>query len=174
LPGLFCWPLLDRERSIAHNDNDNQFQLGGRVKKDREKFVRYLESQELKYTRPREVIVEAFLKSCKHLGVDELFVLAKKVDRSIGYATVHRTMRLLKEAGLARELDFGEGKKRYEHLVADHHDHFICLKCNRVIEFFDPVIEKRQEALCRQRKFKNQSHRLQIFGVCKDCNEKGS
>ena len=83
------------------------------------------------------------MKREEHTTAEELYGIVKKRDRTIGQATVYRVVRLLCEAGLAREVDFGDGVMRYEHLYEHkHHDHLICRSCGRTVEVCDPVIEK--------------------------------
>lgn len=141
--------------------------------KELEIFEGFLAEKNLKLTSQRKAVLETFLKNEKHLAVDDLFALVKKEHPEIGYATVSRTLKLIKEAGLAREVDFGEGKKRFEHLLGHkHHDHLICLNCGREIEVVDAEIERRQEALARRHGLTPLHHRLEIFGICSSCSRK--
>jgi len=136
-------------------------------------FEDFLVQKELKYTSRREIILEIFLKTERHMSPDELYDLVKKKDSGIGFATVYRTLKLIKEAGLGREVDFGDGKKRFEHCFEHkHHDHLICIKCGKALEVADDRIEKLQEALVKRHKFNPVHHRLEIFGYCKDCDKK--
>ena len=78
------------------------------------------------------------------------------------------------EAGIAGEVDFGERIMRYELKYGhEHHDHLICLKCGKYIEAMDPKIERLQKRLCERFGFIPQKHRMEIFGVCKECQKKG-
>ena len=94
----------------------------------------------------------------------------KKKDSSIGHATVFRTVRLLVKAGIANEVDFGGKTKKYEvKYECKHHDHLVCSKCGKLIEVVDQEIEILQDKMCEKYDFLPKSHRLEIFGVCKDC-----
>ena len=136
-------------------------------------FNNHLKSKGLKITAPRQLIVDCFLRTTKHVSAEDLYRIARREDPRIGYATVHRTLKLLKEAGIARALDFGDGMKRYERSLGQkHHDHFVCEKCGNIIEFFDPAIEKQQEKLCKKHKFIGTTHVMKIFGVCKKCQRR--
>ena len=73
------------------------------------------------------------------------------------------------EAGLAREVRFGDGLARYEHAADAHHDHLICENCGRNIEVVDSQIEELQDALARKHGFKPTFHRLYLYGICPDC-----
>ena len=133
-------------------------------------FIDYLKKRDLKLTDQRKIILDVFLKTERHLSVEDLYSIAKKRDTSIGQATVFRTLKLLCEADIAKEVDLGDGKKRYEHKYGhEHHDHLVCLECGRFIETMDPNIEKLQEELCRKHGFKPRRHKMQIFGICKKC-----
>lgn len=140
------------------------------MKKEIEIFEDFLKNQGLKYTAQRRSVLEAFLRSEEHLSADELYSIIKKKDPAIGYATIHRTLKHIKEAGLAREVEFGDRKKRYEHMWGhQHHDHLVCIKCGRCVEILDPKIEQLQEKLARKHGFEEVRHRLEIFGYCRDC-----
>src|SRR3989339_514380 len=143
------------------------------MKKEADVFFEFLVGKGLKFTSQRKIILNIFLNTEDHLSVDDLFVLSRREDETIGYATVHRTLKLIKESGLAREVDFGEKRKRFEHLFGHkHHDHLICTKCGDAIEVFDPKIEKLQEKLAQKYGFKPSFHRMEIFGLCKKCGKR--
>jgi len=133
-------------------------------------FIDYLKKKDLKLTGQREIILDVFLKTERHLSVEDLYNIAKKKDLSIGQATVFRTLKLLCEADIAKEVDLGDGKKRYEHKYGhEHHDHLVCLGCGRFIEAVDFKIERLQGDLCRKHRFLPQRHKMEIFGICKKC-----
>ncbi|MCC7345722.1 MAG: transcriptional repressor [Deltaproteobacteria bacterium] len=129
---------------------------------------RYLDEHGMKHTRQREIIVGEFLKSNKHLQIEELLNQVKKIEPSIGYVTVYRTLMLLKECGLAHQRHFGDGKSLFEK-AGDHHDHMICIKCGSINEFEDDRIEKLQEQVAKRINFKIVSHRHEIYGCCSRC-----
>ena len=84
-------------------------------------------------------------------------------------ATVYRTMKLLVEAGIAHERRFEDSLTCYERADAEHHDHLICTACNKIIEFEDPEIEERQEAVAAKYGFRISNHRLELYGLCAEC-----
>jgi len=140
---------------------------------EKEIFHEHLKRTRLKRTDQRDLILDVFISTEGHVSVEELYDLVKKKDASVGFTTVYRTMKLMAEAGLAHEVRFTDGRARYEHEYNhDHHDHFICNKCNSVIEFYSAEIEKLQEEIARQHNFKIQDHSHRIFGVCGNCQEK--
>lgn len=153
-------------------DIDFHFQLGynSLMPDSQEIFKNILKSKNFKITAPRQLIVDCFLKTSEHVSAEDLYEIAKRKDPRIGYATVHRTLKLMTEAGIARVVDFGDGKKRFERAVGQaHHDHFVCEKCGKIIEFFDAKLEAEQEKICRRYCFTGKTHVMKIFGVCKKC-----
>lgn len=141
--------------------------------KERSIFEAYIKRKKLKHSDQRYKILEAFLKSKRHLAVDELYALVKKTFPRVGYATIYRTLRLLCECGICRELKLDDRISRYERLYGNtHHDHLICQQCGRFIEVFDPEIEKLQEKLARKEGFTITRHRLEMYGLCSNCSRK--
>ncbi len=136
-------------------------------------FLNFLKAKGLKLTKQREVILDCFLKSEKHLSTEDLYQIVRKKDSSVGQATVFRTLKLLSEAGIAREIDLGDKRMKFEHKYKHkHHDHLCCLDCGTVIEFENKNIEKLQEAVCRENKFSLFTHSLRILGLCNKCKSK--
>ena len=138
--------------------------------KEKAVFEKYLADKGLKHSKPRELIIQTFLGMEKHITVEDLWGAVKKKCPSVGYATVYRTMKLLYESGLCREIRFEDGTTRYEHLYGhEHHDHLICTQCGRFVEVVDSGIEKLQERLMRRYGFLPQSHRMNLYGICRKC-----
>jgi len=141
--------------------------------KEKEIFIDFLKSKGLKLTKQREQILAVFLKTEKHLSVEELYDIVKRQDSTIGQATVFRTLKLLCEADIACQIELGDRRVRFEHKYGHgHHDHLICIKCDGLIEAMDPQIEKLQNVLCKRFGFRPVSHKLQIFGICRKCSQK--
>lgn len=137
-------------------------------------FGEYISRNGLKNTPQRRVIVEVFFKQGKHLTTEELYNVVRETDANIGQATVYRTLKLLCEAGLAKEQHFGESTARYEPIEDDsHHDHLICTACGKNIEVIDEDIERLQEDLAKRHGFSLTSHRMILFGVCAGCRNGG-
>lgn len=142
------------------------------MKKEFQVLDKFIASKGLRHTPQREMILETFLSTERHISCDELYKLVKKKNKNIGYTTVYRTMKLFSESGLCGEIDFGDGILRFEHQYGhQHHDHLICLKCGRFIEVMKPGIEKMQDRLVKEHKFVPLRHKLQIFGVCQKCQK---
>lgn len=135
-------------------------------------FEDFIKKQHLKKTPQRILIADVFFKSQGHLSVEDLYDQVKIVDHSVGQATVYRTLKLLCEAKLAKEVHFGDGVARYEHQDgAHHHDHLICSQCGKNIEVLDENIERLQEELAQRYDFRLTSHRMYLYGLCSQCQK---
>jgi Fur family transcriptional regulator, ferric uptake regulator len=141
-----------------------------RLSEQQEVFLTHLRKQGLKRTSQRDLILEVFLSTEEHLSSEDLHRLVRKQDPSVGQTTVYRTLKLLSEAGLAREVRFGDGRTHYEHnYKLEHHDHMICSECGRIIEFFSPELEAIQDAMAARHRFVVTSHLLRMIGICVEC-----
>lgn len=131
---------------------------------------RYMTERGLKHTRQRSLIVETFFRGGGHLSVDEILNTVQRQDARVSVATVYRTMKLLAECGLAQPRDFGDGSTRYEPAAGrGHHDHLICTRCGRIIEFENHRIEELQRTVARRHGFMVTSHKLELYGLCSTC-----
>ena len=138
-------------------------------REEKEVFAAYLIKNRLKRSEQREVILDTFLRSERHLSVDDLLQLVQKRRSDIGRTTVYRTLKLLQSAGLAHELVL-QGQTRFEReYKRQHHDHFICKSCGEIFEFSSAEIERIQDEIAAEIGFVIDGHRHQIFGYCRDC-----
>ncbi len=136
-------------------------------------FTDFLAKKNLRDTSQRELILDEFLRREQHISAEELYDIVKQRDRTIGQATVYRGLKLLCEAGLAREVDFGDGTMRYEHEFGhEHHDHLACTSCGKMIEVLDPAIETLQKALAEKYGFRLSNHEMYLYGTCSECQGK--
>jgi Fur family transcriptional regulator, ferric uptake regulator len=135
-------------------------------------FMEYLQDHKLKLTPHRQLILDIFLDNEGHRSAEDIYRMVREKDPRIGYTTVYRTMKILADCGLARSIDLADGITRYEHLYNhEHHDHMICMECGNSIEFYKPEIETLQDEASAQLGFKVLDHKLQIYGLCKDCRK---
>ena len=126
----------------------------------------YLADKRLNTTAQREAIVEQFFRSPEHISIEELLTRVRRRHPKVGYATVYRTLKLLVDAALASERQFGDGQARYE-VAGDHHDHLICAKCGLILEFEDDEIERLQERIAlRLGGFTVVRHRHELYALC--------
>ena len=118
----------------------------------------------------RELIVNVFLRQQGHLSADDLVGLIRSEDERISRATVYRTLQWMVEAGIARKVDFGEGRFRFEHSYRHpRHFHLICKTCNRSYEFLSSDIEGLMEEVATARGFTARQSVVQIYGTCEEC-----
>ena len=133
-------------------------------------LARYLEEHNLKHTKQREAILEVFLEAKGHVSTDQLYQSVRDAHPHIGFTTLYRTMRLLCDAGLANERHFDDGITRYE-IEHEHHDHLVCTKCGKIIEFECQMIETTQMEIAARYGFRVLRHRHELYGHCADCRE---
>ena len=139
---------------------------------EQEIFLKHIQKQGLKRTAQRDLILDVFLRTEGHLSGEDLYQLVRKEDPTVGRTTIYRTLRLLTDSGLAREVRFGDGRAHYEHNYKhQHHDHMICSDCGRIIEFYSPELEAIQDAMAAKHKFELTSHLLRMIGVCWQCRQ---
>jgi Fur family ferric uptake transcriptional regulator len=140
------------------------------MSEEQEVFLQHIQKKGLKRTAQRDLILDTFLHTEEHLSSEDLYRLVQRHDPTIGQTTVYRTLKLLSEAGLAREVRFGDGITHYEHNYKhQHHDHMICSECGRIIEFFSAELEAIQDAMAAKHRFQVTQHLLRIIGVCAEC-----
>ena len=123
-----------------------------------------------KRSSKREQIVNVFLRQEGHLSADDLVDLIRRDDQQISRATVYRTLQWMVEAGIARKVDFGEGRFRFEHSYRQpRHFHLICKTCHRSFEFLSSDIEALVEEVAVARSFTASQSVVQIYGTCEEC-----
>jgi Fur family ferric uptake transcriptional regulator len=118
----------------------------------------------------RDSIVNIFLQQKGHLSADDLYDLVRRNEPGIGRATVYRTLQWMVDANIARKVDFGEGRSRYEPSYRHpRHFHLVCTQCHRSSEFLSSDVESLMEEVASARGFTADRSVLQIFGTCEDC-----
>ncbi|MGH7780919.1 MAG: Fur family transcriptional regulator [Candidatus Binataceae bacterium] len=136
-------------------------------------FHSRLKDRGLKSTGQRDDIARVFFGIGRHISAEELYAEVKKINPHVGYATIYRTLRLLRECDLLQERHFDEGQARYEAMGERHHDHFICERCGKIIEFENDSIERLQEMVARELKAELRRHKMELYGICADCLTRG-
>ncbi len=136
-------------------------------------FRNYLRKKGLKFTRERLIIFNGIISISKHFDADSLCEFLKGRNKNISRASVYRTIPLLVKSGLITESLRCNNKFSYELTFGRrHHDHMVCVKCGRIIEFYDARIEKLQNEVCKKRGFEPLRHKLGIKGYCRACLSK--
>ncbi|ADE14058.1 ferric-uptake regulator [Nitrosococcus halophilus Nc 4] len=139
-----------------------------------------MESQDLrkaglKVTLPRLKVLEILENSSqRHMSAEDVYKALLEQGEEIGLATVYRVLTQFEAAGLVSRHHFEGGQSSTGHSVfemdsGEHHDHLLCVRCGKIEEFVDEVIEKRQEELARKAGFDMTDHSLYIYGICADC-----
>jgi len=138
--------------------------------KDTPQFFSYIKDRGLKWTPEREKVFEETLRMGGHFEVEDLAYRLRKKGSRVSKATVYRTLPLLVKAGLIKEVIHGEKHHHYEHIDGKSvHDHLICLKCGKIVEFAEESLREIEERICQKHHFQPQKTVVEIFGYCKNC-----
>ncbi len=138
-------------------------------------FKTLLKLNNLKYTTQRELILKIIYDNDGHFTPEDIYNLIKEShpEVKLGIATVYRTLTLLEDENIVNSISFGTQGKKYEFGITNHHDHLVCLKCGNIEEFYDELIEERQEEIAKKFNFKMSNHVMKITGTCSACQAKG-
>lgn len=127
----------------------------------------------LKATLPRLKILKFLEESdVRHMSAEDVYKAMLESGDEVGLATIYRVLTQFEAAGLVTRHHFEEGHSVFELAQGEHHDHILCVKCGRVDEFMDPVIEERQLRIAQDKGYDITDHALYIYGVCPDCQKK--
>ena len=127
----------------------------------------------LKATLPRLKILEIMEASQKrHLSAEDIYKSLLESGEDVGLATVYRVLTQFESAGLVSRHHFEGGISVFELNQGEHHDHILCVKCGKVDEFVDEIIEQRQRTIAENAGFSMTDHCLYIYGICADCQKK--
>ena len=152
--------------SMVEGD-DAEVQAAERLQRLHESLHAYMRKHGLRSTAQRRLVTDVFFQAEGHFSIEELLAQVRLVEPKVGYATVYRTLKLLKESGLAHERRFGDGVSRFEvDAGGEHHDHLICTECGEIVEFEDHEIERLQDELAKTKGFVLTRHVHELYGVC--------
>lgn len=144
-----------------------------------EKFTAFAATRGLRMTKQRLAIINAAFSTTEHYTAEDLLTMAKAIDRSVSRATVYRSLPILVESGLLKEMDFGRDHKYYDPNFIDHpnHSHLICVDCDKIIEFADPRLEEIQNRIAygmgfvptmRNTKLEARCNQFKRLGTCRN------
>jgi Fur family ferric uptake transcriptional regulator len=137
-----------------------------------EVFRRFLKSQELKITRQREILLRRIFEREEHFSAESLEDRVK--GDGISKATIYRTLQLLVDAELVREVALGDDRRVYEHVFGhEPHDHIICVDCKKVFEFEATEIAKTERVIAKRLGFTPVGHQLRIEATCEELRQSG-
>ena len=142
------------------------------MQRDVQEFMKRLKARRQRLTTQRKKIVGKIFSTHGHFSADDILHELRKDGYRASRATVYRTLALLTECNLLETIDIEKGYKLYEHVLGHrHHDHLICTKCGRIVEFSNDALEDLQNEISRRMDFRPISHSLKIYGVCSKCRQ---
>jgi len=150
----------------------------------RQKIYDYIEKKGLRKTVQREAIIQAAFSTVEHYTAEDLIAMARAIEPSVSRATVYRTLPLLVESGQLKEIDLGKDHKTYDPNFVNrpHHNHLICVDCQKVVEFEDHYMETLEDCISKRLGFSPAAKTVRIeatcdklkkFGGCENKTKKG-
>ena len=142
----------------------------------KQRCLAFIAKKNLRMTSQRMVIIDTAFSTDQHFTAEQLLEWSRERDKSVSRATVYRTLPLLTESGLIREVDFGKDYKFYDPNYADHpnHNHLICQDCEKIVEFESEKIARLEDEISHKLGFSVKTQRLQITGTCEELKRLGA
>lgn len=139
---------------------------------EKEQLQKLFKQENIERFEDRFKVYEAFLKTERHVTIDELARLLRQKDHHYDFDFIENTLELMCHFGFARANRFENGPIRYEHRhLGQHHDHMICTKCRRILEFENDALEQMQIRIASEMGFHMLQHKMEIYGICADCQK---
>lgn len=139
-------------------------------KQEKEQFIKLFEKDRIDRFEDRLAVLEVFLRTEQHMTASELWALVRQNGHSFTEGFVHETIDLMCRYGFAQANHFDNGQVRYEHRhLGQHHDHLICTKCQKIIEFEEQAIEQLQLKIAAGYGFHMLQHKMELYGICSQC-----
>lgn len=129
-----------------------------------------LQHRSLRLTGPRRAVLAALQRQNRPVTINELHAALGPGECDL--ATVHRSVRLLRDLGLVQRVELGDGRSRFELIqpgTADHHHHLVCVRCAAVVNLEECVPRELEERVATRNGYRQVTHRLEFFGVCPEC-----
>ena len=147
--------------------NGHTEELNAKIKRE---FQSIFHQNGLRISEQRDAVVDVFFSTERHLSISDIMAELKTRKVEVSEGTVKKIMRLLSEYGIAQERMFDGQEIRYEHRhIGEHHDHLICLRCRKIIEFENDELERTQERIANNHGFHLIRHELEMYGICPEC-----
>jgi Fur family ferric uptake transcriptional regulator len=163
------WPA--GEGAIVQRDSMPRRATAEQIQQAREGFYRFLQDRGVKNTAPRRLILETVLGFTDHFEAEQVLYTLHERGHKVGKATVYRTLPLLVECGILKQVRFDVKQAHYEHAFVDEpHEHMVCRRCGRIIEFSAPELVELRRRIGQRYHFHVTGHRLQLAGLCWDCS----
>ena len=137
---------------------------------EKEQFKKLFKQEQIDNFEDRFKVLEVFLQTEKHVTIEEMVELLNRVGWCLETEFVRETMKLMCRFGFAQKSQFDNGDLRYEHRhLGQHHDHMVCTKCKKIIEFENEQLEELQIKIAATRGFHMLQHKMEIYGICDTC-----
>jgi Fur family ferric uptake transcriptional regulator len=142
----------------------------------RQRIYDFISAKGLRKTVQRDAIITAAFSTTNHYTAEDLLAMSKKVEPSVSRATVYRTLPLLVECGVLKEIDFGKDHRFYDPNYIDHphHNHLICVDCDRIVEFEDRNIETLEDCITKRLGFSPATKFVRIEATCDELKRRGA
>jgi len=135
-------------------------------------ILKLMQENGLRSTPQRRIILEILKNTNKHLSAEEIFEEVKKIQPDISFGTIYRNLSILHEVGIIRDLNFKDGKIRYELNDKEHHHHMVCINCGETIKINKCPMDDFLINFAKGAGFQITGHTFEVFGYCKNCQEK--
>ncbi len=133
-------------------------------------FKNHMSKLKIKNSVQRDYILKVLYYCEEHLDAEEIALnIKKRYNLKIGKVTIYNALKFFEEINLVKSLTIGNNPKKYELNIFNHHDHLICIKCLKIIEFSDEQIEEGQRNIAKKYNFLMQDHEMILYGLCEDC-----
>ena len=141
-------------------------------RQEKQQFKKLFKQEYIDVFEDRFNILEVFLQTEKHLTIDELIKLLEENGYNFEPDFIMDTLKLMVRFGFAKKNRFNNGHVRYEHMhLGQHHDHMICTKCKKIVEFSEDRLENLQVQIAAAHGFHMLQHKMEIYGICSECLE---
>ena len=139
-------------------------------RQEKQQFKKLFKQEYIDVFEDRFNILEVFLQTEKHLTIDELIKLLEENGYNFEPDFIRDTLKLMVRFGFAKKNRFNNGPVRYEHMhLGQHHDHMICTKCRKIVEFSEDRLEDLQVQIAAAHGFHMLQHKMEIYGICSEC-----
>lgn len=141
-----------------------------RTQEATEAFRQYLKRHGIKFTQPRQRILDSVLEMKDHFEAEQLLFALRQGGHRVAKATIYRTLPLLVDCGILKQVRFEVKQSHYELAFGENpHDHMVCRRCGRIVEFASDDVVTLRKRLAGKHRFHSISHRFQISGLCWEC-----
>ncbi|MDD2389578.1 MAG: transcriptional repressor [Desulfobacterales bacterium] len=138
--------------------------------REKEQFKKLFQNEVVDQIDEKYQILEVFLQSERHVTVAEMSRILNEQGYSFSIEFVRDTLKFMCRYGFARKVRFDDGLVRFEHHhLGDHHDHMVCTKCGRIVEFKDDELERLLVKVVAAHGFHMVQHKVETYGFCSDC-----